>query len=149
MLRILQLYPPLLKSKKRSASDRPQQWQKIQATFSAFHSVKTDIYFSAANTLMVTHTNTCTSCLMQILQLGLHQGAMSNHSVVPGGSLEGTSRLMCQPQSTQAKWCVTPAWKRVGRCSGETWAALFWNGHRGTENIRRDRQGKAWMPLTR
>lgn len=96
-----------------------------------------------------THAETQASCLTQTLQLGLHQGGrVKSQRCARGAHWAARVALHASPRALRPSG-VSPQPERVGRRSGETWAALFWNKHRDTGSMRTDRQGTVWMPLKR
>ena len=94
-------------------TDRPKQWWEF-----LIDSLRSALSRQAQASMLLIpsvthpHTYTHTSCLPHFTAC-CTPGAMSNRRVIPGTRLGvgGASHHTCQSPNTQAKWCVTPAWK--------------------------------------
>lgn len=90
------------------------KWQaatmvEIPDTFAAIHSVKTDTHVSASNTICDTHT--LSACLPYSTAFPTPGGNLKSKSY-SGRSREEEVTIYASLQNTQAKWCLTLAWKR-------------------------------------
>lgn len=100
MSRNLALCPPF---QKKVSEQQATVVVEIPGTFPGIHSVKTGTSITAANAICDTHILP----VSHTLQLALHQGPCQIAELFQGLAAEWEAQV-----TTQAKWCVTPAWKR-------------------------------------
>ena len=119
---------------------------EIPDTFPGIHSVKTGPSISAANTICDTHTHTHTLPVSHTLQLAVHQGPCQIAELFQGLTAvwEAQVTIHASPQNSQAKWCVTPAWKR-GKTLMEPGLLHLETRERETQE-QKDRERETWKP---